>query len=367
MASRYREEPPSPEIRQLAHLYNDLVRGSPVSPRDLTGSHHDSILWLPSEGISLTEAVLLAGRPVVPLQVVQREMERRLGIKAERLLDLPRAGLISLISETPSRDPLVPYYFKRVVLFSLAWFITNSALASGLATLDEVASFYLLKMREYVREWGERAREAFSLMALGMEPFLKEMLYKGIKSELPTLVNLLLYPVALAATMKAFLSPQIDKSLLWPLISPKMVVHMNSLHGHLPMVIRDSEELLRLAQDLHETYREMGSRLISILRKLSLGKVPVDLDSLQELLDQVSSDLTDWSRRRRVRFLGAKVKKKEMRIYAFYPSAPDMWLSRLYEWGLKRLNRGSSPATAYPWPFKEKGVAFLSLSFGTQN
>ncbi|MCD6244328.1 MAG: hypothetical protein J7J65_03735 [Candidatus Korarchaeota archaeon] len=367
MTSRYREEPPSPEIIQLAHLYHDLVKGSPISPRDITGSRSDSILWLPNEGVSLTEAVLLAGKPVVPLQTVQMKLERQLGIKAGYLMDLLKAGLISLISDTPSQDPLIPYYLKRVVLFSLAWFITNSALASGLTALEEIVSFYLLKMREYVREWGEKAREAFSLMALGMEPLLREMLHKGVKSELSTLVNLILYPVALAATMKAFLSPQLDKSLLWPLISPKMVVHTDKLHGYLPMVIRDNEELLRFAQDMHETYREIGLRLILTLRRLSLGRMPVDLGSLQELLDQVSSDLMDWSRRRRVRFLGAKVKRKEIRVYAFYPSAPDIWLSRLREWGLQRMSSGPSPTTAYPWPFKEKGVAFLSLSFGIQN
>ncbi len=327
----------------LASSLISLLKGRGISPRDLAPEVPNKVLWSRWSNVSLTEAILLTGPPIIPAS------EEGSGLRLRDLIKLQGEGLAALVAERSIQSG-IPAPMKRIVLFSLAWFMLNTAGGKKKIPVDEIRSFYLNLMREYQKRWGDHSREAFLLMSLGFEPFLSHL------KDLSPLVRLVLYPVAISGSMKAYL-PYIDASS-WQIVAPKILRLSDDFCVDLPSPRVDRLELLRFARKVQESYKELGTNIQRILKRLTMAKIP-SID-LEEILDQLSNELKDWSSRRKIELLGAKVRRKVLRFYALYPSAPELWLSHQERRGFIRAGRGST-VSAVPWPFREKGIAFLSL------
>jgi hypothetical protein len=65
--------------------------------------------------------------------------------------------------------------------------------------------------------------------------------------------------------------------------------------------------------------------------------------------------------RRKFELRGAKVRGKQLSFYALYPSAPDIWIDSQMRKGMVRLS-SESCESAVPWPFRERGIAYLTLN-----
>ncbi len=330
----------------LASYLISLLRGRSVSPRDLAPEVPDGVLWFKWSNVSLTEAILLTGPPLIPAS------EEESGLRLRDLIKLQRDGLAALVSANRGIQQNIPAPMKKIVLFSLAWFMINNAGRKERLPVDEIRSFYLNLMRDYQRKWKEHSREAFFLMSLGFEPLLSYL------EDILPLVKLVLYPVALAGSMKAYL-PYIAANS-WHAIAPKILRLADNFCVDLPSPRVDRLELLRFALRVQESYKELGTSIQRIMKKLAMAKVPNT--DLKEILDQLSNELRDWSSRRKIELLGAKVRRKILRFYALYPSAPELWLAHQERRGFIRVGRGST-VSAIPWPFRERGIAFLSLDF----
>lgn len=324
-------------VEEVAMLLERLMRGGEVSPRDFSPSMRDGLFWTPDSQASLTEALLILGPPIVPLEVDKRKVVR-----------LGKEGLVRPLVFEPSDDYQVRSPLMDVILFSLAWMLINRVDWGSRLPVEEIRSIYLEYMRKYAMIWRERRKEAFYLMALGLEPLLRE-------ETVDPLVKLVLNPIALSGTAKSFL-PKIN----FPEeISSKMLRLREEFCVNLPVPRSESLELLRFSLELGETYNELRAIIYKILGEIVAAR-PSKIGSLGEILDQLSYELRDWSRRRRISLLDAKLRPKIMRFYAMYPSAPDLWLSKQAERNFQRLG-GNSKVSAIPWPFKERGIAFISL------
>ncbi len=340
MTSRSRET----GVERLALLMERLLRGGEVSPRDFSPEIGEGILWTPSSGTSLTEALILSGPPLVPLEGDTRKIER-----------LWREGLVKPIAPRPLGGWRVVSPLRDVVLFSLAWMLLNRFGWGERIPVKDMRELYLGYMRDYASRWGSRFREAFYLMALGLEPLLSG-------KSLDALVKLVLYPFGYGGTAKGFLP--LRESYVPEEISSKMLRLRKGLCVYLPVPKSESLELLRFAQDMGEAYGELKVKIYLIMRKLLRARQP-RISSLEEVLEQLSNELRDWSRRRKLSLLGAKLRRRILRFYAIYPSAPDLWMSKQGEGAFERMGRPKG-ISAVPWPFKEKGVALISLETGDQ-
>ncbi len=339
LSSRSHEEQ---EIEELAAALMGLLAGRGVSPRDLSPEIPDGVLWSKWSNISLTEAILLAGPPIIPA------LERESGFRLKDLMRLRGEGLAILVSDRNMIN--IPAPMKRIVLFSLTWLMLNIAGKEKKLPVDRIRSLYLNLMKDYQKKWGEYSREAFSLMALGFEPFISSM------KDISPLIKLVLHPVALAGSMKAYM-PEMKLDSLYE-ISSKVLRLGEDFCVDLPSPKADRLELLRFARKIQEGYRELEASIKRAMTRLSLARAPNT--DLKEILDQLSNELKDWSCRRKMSLLGAKVRRKILRFYALYPSAPELWLVHQEKRGFIRTGRGSA-ISAIPWPFREKGIAFLSL------
>lgn len=339
MASRSRQA----GVERVAHLLIRLLRGGEVSTRDFRPEIGEGLLWTPSSGTSLTEALILAGPPLVPSHG-----------DARRIVELWGEGLIRPLAQRPG-DPGLTSPLRDIVLFSLAWMLLNRVDWGEGIPVDEMRSLYLEYMRSYSSRWGSRYREAFDLMTLGFEPLLSDR-------TLDALVELVLQPLGMGGTAKGFLpGVRVPEE-----IASKMIRLREGLPVHLPVPKSEAEnlELLRLAREVGEIYGEVRVSILLVLRRMVAGRLPGAL-SLGEVLDQLSNELRDWSRRRRFSLLGAKIRRRIIRFRALYPSAPDAWLRRMGEGVMERVG-GPSTASSVPWPFRERGVAFLSAERGDQ-
>ncbi len=351
MASRSHEEL---GVEWLAYLMEGLLRGKGVSLRDLVPGLPEGVLWSKRSGVSLTEAILLTGPPFIPA------IEEESGLRLRDLIKLHREELARVVADRRLDVADIPFPLKKVVLFSLAWLMLNASKRGDKLPVEEIRALYLTLMRNYQRRWGKFAREAFSLMALGLEPFLI-----SIKSDPSLLVRMVLHPVALAGSIMAYL-PADRRGEAWELVAPKLLKLRDEFCIDLPSPKQDSIDLLKFAQELGETYKELRTVILLVMRRLSMARAPERIN-MGEILDQLSSELEDWSRRRKVRLLGAKLRRKVLRFYALYPAAPELWLAQQERRGFARVGRGSK-VSAIPWPFRERGVSFLSLELlGVQN
>ncbi len=328
-------------LDRLLHLTLNFLRGRPLSIRHFCPEIEDSILWTAHSGLSLTEAVVLAGPPAVPLN------EEETGMRAKDLIKLQNEEMINLFDER-GRSGL-PYPFKEVVLFSLAWRLLNMA-STRRMSLKDLREFYLRLARESYLLFGPRAREFISLFGLGMDNFVKTA------EDLEKLLRLVVYPVAFSTMMMAYLDRELIMSV--PHLLPKMLLS-EEYRAQLPQPKRDSLDLLRLAQRVSESYRELRSSIISKMRGIIRAK-PILNQKLSDILDQLSKELSDWSMRRKFELKGAKVRGKLMSFYALYPSAPDIWIDSQICRGMIRLS-SESHESAIPWPFRERGIAYLTL------
>ncbi len=340
MTSRSRET----GVERLALLMGRLLRGGEVSPRDFSPEIGEGILWTPSSGTSLTEALILSGPPLVPLEGDTRKIER-----------LGREGLVKPIAPRPLGSEHAVSPLRDVVLFSLAWMLLNRVRWGERIPVKDMRELYLGYMRDYASRWGSRFREAFYLMALGLEPLLS-------RRSLDALVKLILYPFGYGGTAKGFLP--LGASDVPEEVSSKMLRLRKGLCVYLPVPKSESLELLRFARDVGEIYGELRVKIYLIMRRLLCAKQP-RTSSLEEVLDQLSNELRDWSRKRKISLLGAKLRRRILRFYAIYPSAPDLWMSKQGEGAFERMGRPKG-VSAIPWPFKEKGVALISLETGDQ-
>ncbi len=333
-------------VERLAQLMERLLRGGEVSPRDFSPEIGEGILWTPNSETSLTEALILSGPPLVPLEGDIRRMER-----------LGREGLIKPVAPSPlgvgSRYAVSP--LRDVVLFSLAWMLLNRIGWGERIPIKDMRELYLEYMRDYASRWGPSSKEAFYLMSLGLEPLLS-------RKSLNSLVKLILYPFGYGGTAKGFLP--LRSSDVPEEVSSKMLRLRKGLCVYLPVPKSETLELLRFAQDVGEIYGELRVKIYLIMRRLLRAKLP-RISSLEEVLDQLSNELRDWSRRRKISLLGAKLRRKILRFYAIYPSAPDLWMSKQGEGAFERVGRPMG-VSAIPWPFKERGVALISLETGDQ-
>lgn len=326
---------------RISQLMRELLTGKAVSVRQFNLRLEESILWTKRSGLSLSESLIIAGPPALPLD------ESDTGMRARDLLRLRDEELIRLFDLGP--NPL-----KGVVIFSLAWRLLNLGVTQGLG-LDWLRATYLKLMRECSILWGEKAREAFSLFSLGMENFF------STKEDLDVLSKLVLYPVAFSTLMKEYVSWELINKAPKQLLS-KMLSLNQDYRAKLPSPKRESMELLSMAQRIGESYRELGSSVMNIMRRLVYAKPEVD-ERMGEVLDQLSRELSDWSLRRRFELKGAKVRRKALRFLVLYPSAPDIWLSGQESGCMTRLERGIEVG-AIPWPFRERGIAYLTVSLG---
>ncbi len=338
MTSRSRET----GVERLALLMGRLLRGGEISPRDFSPEIGEGVLWTQDSGVSLTETLILTGPPLVPLEGDFRRIER-----------LGREGLVRPIAPRPlgSEHPVSP--LRDVVLFSLAWMLINRVGWGERIPVGEMRELYLEYMRDYASRWGSKLREAFYLMALGLEPLLS-------RRSLDALVKLVLYPFGYGGTAKGFLSVPVTDTP--EEISSKMLRTKKGLCVYLPVPRSESLELLRFARDVGEIYGELRTRILLFMRKLLRARKP-KVASLGEVLDQLSNELRDWSRRRRISLMGAKLRRRIVRFYAVYPSAPDLWVSKQGEGDFERVGRPTG-VSAIPWPFRERGVALISLETG---
>lgn len=332
MTSRSREK----GVERIAILLEKLMRGGEVSPKDFSPGLTDGLLWMPDSQASLTEVLLISGPPIVPLEVDRRRIER-----------LGKEGLVRPLAQEPSDDHQVRSPLRDVILFSLAWMLINRVNWADRLPVEEIRSIYLGYMREYSIRWGENSRKAFYLMSLGLEPLLSE-------ETIDPLIRLVLDPLALSGTAKGFL----PKEDIPAEISSKMLQIKEEFCVDLPVPKSESLELLTFSLNLSETYNELRAMIYKILREIVVARFS-KMGPLSEILDQLSYELRDWSRRRRISLLGAKLRKKVLRFYALYPSAPDLWLSKQAR--IFRRLGSHSELSAFPWPFKERGVAFISL------
>ena len=339
MTSRSRET----GVERLALLMGRLLRGGEVSPRDFSPEIGEGVLWIPGSGVSLTEALILTGPPLVPLEGDAKRIER-----------LGREGLVRPVAPRPfGEHPVSP--MRDVVLFSLAWMLLNRVGWGEKIPVEEMRGLYLEYMRDYASRWGSKLREAFYLMALGLEPLLS-------RRSLDALVKLVLYPFGYGGTAKGFLSVPVTDTP--EEISSKMLRTREGLCVYLPVPRSENLELLRFAQDVGEVYGELRAKVLLFMRKLLRARKP-KIASLEEVLDQLSNELRDWSRRRRISLMGAKLRRKVVRFYALYPSAPDLWVSKQGQGDFERVGRPTG-VSAVPWPFRERGVALISLEAGDQ-
>ncbi len=340
MTSRSREM----GVERLALLMERLLRGGEVSPRDFSPEIGEGILWTPSCGASLTEALIISGPPLVPLKGDIKRIER-----------LGREGLVKPIAPRPSggEHPVSP--LRDVVIFSLAWMLLNRVKWGGRIPVKNMRDLYLEYMRDYASRWGSRFKEAFYLMALGLEPLMSER-------SLDALVKLILYPFGYGGTAKGFLPLEVFD--VPEEVSSKMLRMKRGLYVYLPVPKSESLELLRFAQDMGEIYGELRVKIYLAMKRLLCAKQP-RTSSLEEVLDQLSNELRDWSRRRKISLMGAKLRKRTLRFYAVYPSAPDLWMSKQEGGDFERVGKPTG-ISAIPWPFKERGVALVSLEVDDQ-
>ncbi|MCS7102888.1 MAG: hypothetical protein NZ992_03285, partial [Candidatus Korarchaeum sp.] len=201
--------------------------------------------------------------------------------------------------------------------------------------------------------WGERAREAFSLFSLGMEGFFKT------KEDLDVLSKLVLYPLAFSTLMRKYVSQELIGKAPKQVLC-RMIALDQDYCAKLPSPKQESVELLLLAQKVNESYRELRNSIMSLMRRLMYAKPKSD-NRVVEVLDQLSRELSDWSIRRRFELRGAKVRSRVMKFLAFYPSVPEIWMVQQERAGMLRLDKGSD-VSSVPWPFMEKGIAYLIIS-----
>ena len=329
-------------LDRLLHLTLDFLKGRPLSIRHFCPEIEDSILWTKHSCISLTEAIILAGPPAVPLN------EGETGMRVKDLMKLQNEEMINLFDDR-GRSGL-PYPFKEVVLFSLAWRLLNMASIQRMG-LKDLREFYLKLARESYSLFGPRAREFVSLFGLGMDNFVKTA------EDLEKLLRLVVYPAAFSTMMMAYLDRELIMSV--PHLLPRILHSSEGYRAQLPQPKRDSLDLLRLAQRISESYRELKSSIISKMKRMIHAR-PILNQKLSDVLDQLSKELSDWSVRRKFELKGAKVRGKVMSFYALYPSAPDIWIgSQIYR-GMIRLS-SENCESAIPWPFRERGIAYLTL------
>lgn len=331
-------------LERIVRIMKELLRGKPVSVRQFNPGIEDSILWTKHSGISLSESLILAGPPALPLN------ERETGIRVKDLIKLQKEEIINLFSERTGSQ--YPSSFKEVVFFSLAWRLMNTGVTQGLSK-EKLRELYLKIAKECSLLWGERAREAFSLYSLGMEDLIND------ESDLNALITLVLYPLAFSTTMKGYLSPDFLAKLPKRTLS-KMLALNQDYCAQLPSPRQDSMELLSLAQEINESYRELRSSIMSSMSRFVYAKPRVD-QRIRDVLDQLSRELSDWSMRRKFELKGAKLRRKVVRFLAFYPSAPDAWIDQQERLGMMRLERSQGIA-AKPWPFRERGIAYIALA-----
>lgn len=330
-------------LERVMELIKDLLKGKPISVKQFNPGIEDSILWTKRSGISLSESLILAGPPALPLN------ERETGIRVRDLIRLQRDEIINLFSEGPSSQ--FPSSFREVVLFSLAWRLINIGVTQGMSK-EELRDLYLRVAKDCSLLWGERAREAFSLFSLGMEDFLKDM------SDLDSLTTLVLYPLAFSTTMKCYLSRDFIAKLPKRILSKVLVLNQDYC-AQLPSPKQDSLELLSMAQEINESYRELRSSIMNSMSRFIYAKPKVD-QRIRDVLDQLSRELSDWSLRRKFELKGARLRRKLVSFLAFYPSAPDAWFDQQERLGMVRLEE-SQGVSAIPWPFRERGIAYLTL------
>ncbi|MEM0036826.1 MAG: hypothetical protein QXU23_06245 [Candidatus Korarchaeum sp.] len=327
----------------VLQFMRELLRGKAISVRHFNPELEESVLWTRHSGTSLSESLILTGPPALPFN------ERETGMRERDLMRLHNEEVIRLFDVRGSR---FPNPFKGVVLFSLAWRLLNMGVAQGL-DLEGLRATYLRLMRECSLIWGERAREAFSLFSLGMEDFFKT------KEDLDVLSKLVLYPLAFSTLMREYVSQELlekaPKQVLSRVVAPNQDYCIK-----LPSPRQESMDLLLMAQRINESYRELKSSIMSTMKRFVYAKLNVD-SRMVEVLDQLSRELSDWSLRRRFELKGAKLRNKVMRFLAFYPSAPEIWMVQQERAGMMRLDRGSE-VSAVPWPFKERGIAYLTIS-----
>jgi len=330
-------------LDRLLHLTLDFLRGRPLSIRHFCPEIEDSILWTAHSGISLTEAIILAGPPAVPLN------EGETGMRTKDLIRLQNEEMINLFDDR-GRSGL-PYPFREVFLFSLAWRLLNISSTQGMG-LRDLREFYLKLARESQLLFGQRAREFVSLFGLGMDNFVKTA------EDLEKLLRLVVYPAAFSTMMMAYLDRSSIMSV--PHLLPRILHSSEEYRAQLPQPKRDSLDLLRLAQRISESYRELRSSIISKMKRMVHAK-PILNQKLSDVLDQLSRELSDWSMRRKFELRGAKVRGRLVSFYALYPSAPDIWIDSQMLKGMVRLS-SESCESAVPWPFRERGIAYLTLN-----
>lgn len=324
-------------------LMRELLKGRAISVRHFNPELEESVLWTKHSGTSLSESLILTGPPALPFN------ERETGMRAKDLMRLHNEEVIRLFD---LRGSQFPNPFKSIVLFSLAWRLMNLGVTRGLDS-EQLRATYLRLMRECSLVWGEMAREAFSLFSLGMEDFFKT------KEDLDVLSKLVLYPLAFSTLMREYVSQELLRRAPKQVLS-RIVVPNQDYCIKLPSPRQESIDLLLMAQKINESYKELKSSIMGTMRRLVYAKPNVD-SKMIEVLDQLSRELSDWSLRRRFELKGAKLRSKAMRFLAFYPSAPEIWLIQQERAGMMRLDRGSE-ISAVPWPFKERGIAYLTIS-----
>ncbi|RDD52968.1 MAG: hypothetical protein BA066_06890 [Candidatus Korarchaeota archaeon NZ13-K] len=329
-------------LDRILQLMRELLRGRAISVRHFSPELEESVLWTRHSGISLSESLILTGPPALPLN------ERETGMRARDLMRLRDEELIRLFEVGGSQQtPL-----KGVILFSLAWRLLNLGVTWGLGP-DQLRAIYLRLVRDYLILWGERAREAFFLFSLGMEDFFRN------EEELDALSKLVLYPLAFSTLMNEYASQELIGRAPRQALS-KMLTPAQDYPAKLPSPKQESMELLSMAQRINESYRELRSSIMNTLGRLVHARPGVDR-RLGEVLDQLSRELSDWSLRRRFELRGAKVRAKRMRFVVLYPSAPEIWMVQQERGGMVRLDRGSE-VSAVPWPFRERGIAYIVVS-----
>ncbi len=325
----------------ISKALKELFEGNPIKLSDLLEGVRGTVIYPASKSnVTLEEALILLGKVAVlsgahyaPPHVMQL---------------LKSWGVLEEISPRCSDRAA-----KRLLLFLLGWQGYNFSKCYGVS-LEDYVNFINMIAAEMPSK-----SITIPLLAMGaLEVGRAILMAGGSDRNLKELMYLMLYP-ALGGKFSSSLPKVSD--VVWRVISPKVLTLKDRLKVNLPRGgkhYRFYEEIVNLS----ESYRELATSIDSIMRKIAYMKPNIgeDLERVKEVLNQLGSEIRDWSFARRIRLMDGKIMERRLSFYGFYPQVTADMLNRL-EGPLIRVTRKEG-VSSIPLPFRERGFSFIDLS-----